>query len=70
MVPGLDLRYTDPAQHIATAGWDIDVLDNDLSKLLGNSMGYFFAVFYKYRQVVEIETANRKIRKQLVGRLS
>ena len=31
MFPGLDLYYTDPAQHLITAGWDRDDLDHDLS---------------------------------------
>ena len=34
MFPGLHLYYTDPAQYIITAGWDlddIDYLDRDLS---------------------------------------
>ena len=33
MLPGLDLTYTDPAQHLITAGQDIDSLDRDLSVL-------------------------------------
>ena len=31
--PGLDLCYTDPTQHITTAGEDLDYLDHDLSDL-------------------------------------
>ena len=33
MFPGVDLYYTDPAQHLATAGWDLDYLDRNLSHL-------------------------------------
>ena len=29
--PGLDLYYTDPAQHLITADCDLDYLDRDLS---------------------------------------
>ena len=29
----MDLYYTDPAQHLITAGWDLDDLDRDLSDL-------------------------------------
>ena len=31
MSPGLDLYYTDPAQHLRTAGYDLEDLDRDLS---------------------------------------
>ena len=31
MFPGLDLRRTEPVQHLITAGWDLDDLDRDLS---------------------------------------
>ena len=33
IVPGLDLYYTDPAQHLITAGQDLDDLDHDLPDL-------------------------------------
>ena len=33
MFPGLDLYYPDPAQHLTTAGEDLDDLDRDLSDL-------------------------------------
>ena len=33
MFPGLDLHYTDPAQHLRTAGDELDDLDHDLSDL-------------------------------------
>ena len=29
--PGLDLYYADPAQHLITAGQELDDLDHDLS---------------------------------------
>ena len=29
--PGLDLYYADLAQHLITAGWDVDDLDRDVS---------------------------------------
>ena len=31
MRPGLDLLYTDPAQHLKTTGLDLNVLDRGLS---------------------------------------
>ena len=31
--PGLILCYTDPAQHLIRAGYDLDYLDRDLSDL-------------------------------------
>ena len=35
--PGLDLySYADPAQHITTAGQDLDYLDRDLSNVWNN----------------------------------
>ena len=33
MVPGLDLYYADPAQHLTTAPYNLDDLDCDLSDL-------------------------------------
>ena len=33
MFPGLDTYYADPAQHLITAGQDLDDLDRDLSYL-------------------------------------
>ena len=33
MFLGLDLYYTDPAQHLITAGQDLDGLDRNLSDL-------------------------------------
>ena len=33
MFPGLDLYYTDPVQHIITAGLSLRYLDRDLSDL-------------------------------------
>ena len=32
-LPSLDLYYTDPAQHVITAGLEVDDLDRDLSGL-------------------------------------
>ena len=33
MFPGLDLYYADPAQHVITAGHDLDYLDRGLSDM-------------------------------------
>ena len=35
MLPGLDLYYTDPLQHLITAGEELDDLGHDLSDLSG-----------------------------------
>ena len=39
MIPGLDLYYTDLAQHLRTAGWDLHDLDDlsDLSEVCVNT---------------------------------
>ena len=33
MFPGLDLYYTDPAQHLTTGSEELDDLDNDLCEV-------------------------------------
>ena len=52
MIPGLDLYYTDLAQHLRTAGWDLDDLSDlsDLSVQRVNTLKHFHTV--RWGQVI------------------
>ena len=63
MFPGLDLYYTDPAQHLITAGEDPDDLDRDLSDLSDLSVrrvndnkwdGKIYTHIYKVRSLYTV----------------